>query len=418
MIELWIGIALLVILAVVLVCIPMFVRLRKGVLLRGQTNIDIYKQQLKDLDRELNENKISEQDHQALSDEVKHNLLIDAEQADQAAQTTDHTGGKGIIAVLALLTIVTSVGLYTQLGSENELVIKRLLESSMSRDTSMEEMRANADELIERLSIVVDKEPEDVEAWYLLGRIQSDLGRYDEAVLSFSNALQYLNIEAKEDRGAAMAQLAQAQFFANGRKLDKATESLLKDALAINPRDSMVLGLLGVASYESQNYLDAVRYWQRLLGLMPPTDPNAPAIQGGIYKAKSYLSDEQLAQLNKEKQDSIKASINVTVSIDESMAKKMPADSDLFVMAKADKGPPMPLAVQRINVTNWPVTVTLDDSMAMMESLKLSEFENVVITARISKHGVGNAKPGDLQGQSSVISSSDKAVKIVIDSEL
>jgi cytochrome c-type biogenesis protein CcmH len=90
----------------------------------------------------------------------------------------------------------------------------------------------------------------------------------------------------------------------------------------------------------------------------------------------------------------------------------------LFVLAKADQGPPMPLAVQRLTVSKWPITVTLDDSMAMMESLRMSQFKNIIITARISKSGVGNAKPGDLEGGSAVMSSTAKNVSISINKEL
>ena len=78
----------------------------------------------------------------------------------------------------------------------------------------------------------------------------------------------------------------------------------------------------------------------------------------------------------------------------------------------------MPLAVQRLSVNNWPVTVVLDDSMAMMEDLRLSAFDNVVITARISKNGTGNAQPGDLQGQTGVVKSSITNANIVISEEL
>ena len=108
----------------------------------------------------------------------------------------------------------------------------------------------------------------------------------------------------------------------------------------------------------------------------------------------------------------------MTVDISDDMKSKLPKNADLFVLAKAEQGPPMPLAVQRLNVADWPITVTLDDSMAMMETLRMSEFQNIIITARISKSGVGNATAGDLQGVSTVISSKAKSVKIVIAEEL
>ncbi|OUR65997.1 hypothetical protein A9Q73_08180 [Bermanella sp. 47_1433_sub80_T6] len=75
----------------------------------------------------------------------------------------------------------------------------------------------------------------------------------------------------------------------------------------------------------------------------------------------------------------------------------------------------MPLAVKRLTNNTWPVTVVLDDSMAMMPSLKMSNFEKIIITARISKSGVGNTKPGDIQGDSGVIEVSAKKTQVLID---
>lgn len=407
MTELWMGIGLLTLIAFGFLAIPYVVTLRGGELVRESTNIEIYKSQLADLESDKQSGKIESDEYDALSQEIKRNLLIDTE---KQAASTNHDGGRWIIAVMAVVLAVSSVLLYNKLGAENELVIADLLKKSAGQGYSKEDAKT----LLDRLMIQTEKTPEDVEVWYLVGRLNFDLNKYDAAVLGFSNVIQYLPEEATDDKAVAMAQLAQAMFFANDRKLDKATESLLLEALVINPRDNTALGLLGVASYDRKDYLNAVRYWTRLLALMSPNNPNGQAIRGGLEKAKSLLSKEQLATFNKEQEAKIKSRIQVTVNISKDLRAEMPKTADLFVLAKANQGPPMPLAVKRLNVTHWPVTIVLDDSMAMMEDLRMSEFSDIIITARISKSGVGNAKPGDLQGQSAVISSNEKSVNVTI----
>lgn len=411
MTDMWMGFALLVVIAFAFLSIPMVFALRRGELVRETANIEIYKSQLADLEADKTAGRISEEDYESLSAEIKRNLLLDTE---KSAQSTNHEGGKWLIVIAAVFTVIVSFSLYNHLGAENELAIKELLEKTASPNYKQED----AEELLERLYTQTEKTPEDVEMWYMIGRINFDLGKYPEAVMGFNSVIQHLPPEAKDDQAVALAQLAQAQFFANGRKLDKATESLLQQALEINPRDNTSLGLLGVAAYDSGNFLEAVRYWQRLLGLMAPNNPNAQAIRGGLEKAKSQLTKDELAILAAEKAASIKSRIEITVDLADSIKGKVPANSDLFILAKAEQGPPMPLAVQRIAVSNWPVKVTLDDSMAMMDTLKLSEYENIVITARISKNGVGNAKAGDLQGVSGVIKSTAKKTKVMINEEL
>lgn len=414
MTDLWVGFALLLVIAFAFLSIPYVFNLRRGSLVRESANVDIYKSQLADLDTDKAAGRLSDDDYESLTAEVKRNLLLDTEKTEQRTQSTDHEGGKWVAGIAAVFIVISSIALYDHLGASNELAIKELIKSTSSADYTKED----AEELLERLIVQTEKTPEDVEVWYMIGRINFDLNRFDKAVLGFTKVVEFLSPDAQEDRGVALAQLAQAQFFANGRKLDKATESLLQDALAINPNDNTSLGLLGVSAYENGNYLEAIRYWRKLLGMMMPNNPGYASIENGIKTAMAKLSGKDADTLAAETKASIKSSITIKVDIADSIKDKVPANSDLFVLAKADQGPPMPLAVQRLAVSNWPVTVTLDDSMAMMQQLQLSQFENVVITARISKSGVGNAKAGDLQGFSEVIKSSASKTSVTISEEI
>jgi cytochrome c-type biogenesis protein CcmH len=63
----------------------------------------------------------------------------------------------------------------------------------------------------------------------------------------------------------------------------------------------------------------------------------------------------------------------------------------------------MPLAIRRLKARQLPLTVTLDDSMGMLPTMKLSSFHEVVIGARISASGNALAQSGDLQALSAPI---------------
>ena len=65
------------------------------------------------------------------------------------------------------------------------------------------------------------------------------------------------------------------------------------------------------------------------------------------------------------------------------------------------------MAVSRHRVDELPLEVTLDDSMAMMKTLRLSTFAQVIISARISGSDQPLAQAGDLQGESGVIDPKD-----------
>ncbi len=89
--------------------------------------------------------------------------------------------------------------------------------------------------------------------------------------------------------------------------------------------------------------------------------------------------------------------LTVNVALDPKLKDKLDPDATLFVYARAASGPPMPLAIQRIKASQLPLTVTLDDSMGMLPTMKLSMFPQVVVGARISKSGNAMAQSGDLQ---------------------
>ncbi len=57
----------------------------------------------------------------------------------------------------------------------------------------------------------------------------------------------------------------------------------------------------------------------------------------------------------------------------------------------------MPIAIQRLQADKLPTTITLTDGMGMMPTLKLSQFPQVIVGARISKSGNAIAQSGDLQ---------------------
>ena len=80
----------------------------------------------------------------------------------------------------------------------------------------------------------------------------------------------------------------------------------------------------------------------------------------------------------------------------------------------------MPLAIVRKQVRDLPVTVTLDDSMAMSPAMVLSRFPQVSFGARISKSGQAMPAEGDIQGIKSPVSTreSGETVNIVIDEKI
>jgi cytochrome c-type biogenesis protein CcmH len=77
------------------------------------------------------------------------------------------------------------------------------------------------------------------------------------------------------------------------------------------------------------------------------------------------------------------------------------------------------LAVIREIPGSWPVTFRLDDTLAMIPSRKLSQFERVIVEARISRSGQAAPAAGDLYVTSAVVKPGErKKLALVIDREV
>jgi cytochrome c-type biogenesis protein CcmH len=75
----------------------------------------------------------------------------------------------------------------------------------------------------------------------------------------------------------------------------------------------------------------------------------------------------------------------------------------------------MPVAAVRLQASQLPLTVTLDDGTSLMPGARLSQFPEVRVEARVSKSGNAAAASGDLRGEvSGVKVASPEAVVVVI----
>lgn len=246
----------------------------------------------------------------------------------------------------------------------------------------------------------------DSTGWFLLGRLYSSTENYDEAADAFgrANRLDPNNPEI-------MMQYTLALYFANGNTLNTESKALLDELIANDPNNPDVLNLLALDAYQRKDYETAIAYWRRLLAMFS-SDPQAQQVlMASIAQAQQALEDESGTQ----QIQTVK--LDVSVALSEELTSRVSPDQTVFVYARAQDGPPMPIAIVRRRVTDLPFEVTLDDSTSIMSALHLSDFTQVIIYARVSQHGQAETELGDLIGSSDIInlSESNMPVKITID---
>lgn len=110
--------------------------------------------------------------------------------------------------------------------------------------------------------------------------------------------------------------------------------------------------------------------------------------------------------------------ISGIITLSPKLVGKVSPNDIVYVLARATQGPRMPIAVIRKQVKDLPIQFVLDDSMAMRPQVKISDFNQVKVAARISKSGSAITQPGDYEGVSAAIKPGTTGLNIVIDTEI
>jgi cytochrome c-type biogenesis protein CcmH len=104
--------------------------------------------------------------------------------------------------------------------------------------------------------------------------------------------------------------------------------------------------------------------------------------------------------------------VRVTVSKDPALDVN-PALT-VYIFAKAVSGPPMPLAVVKRKVADLPLQVVLDESMAMMAGFSIADFDQIIVTARISETGLATPSLEDRSVESAAIQLDQSEVGVAL----
>ncbi|MBC3774826.1 c-type cytochrome biogenesis protein CcmI [Pseudomonas sp. SWRI99] len=396
MIDFWLAAGLLLLVALSFLLIPVL-RERRAQREEDRTalNVALYQERVAELQAQQAEGVLDAAQLDSGRAEAARELLADTEGV--AAPRVSRLG-KPLPLLAAVLVPVLGLGLYLHFGAADKVELTREFAQA---PRSMEEMT-------QRLERAVAAQPDSAEGLYFLGRTYMAQERPAEAAKLFERAA---NLSGRQPE--LLGQWAQAQYFADGKKWSEKIQALTDEALKADPKEVTSLGLLGIAAFEGQRYQEAIDYWNRLLAQLPADDNSRAALQGGIQRAAERLqaSGGKVAQAPAAKTALLKVSVDLASEL---KGKVQPGDS-VFIFARATSGPPAPLAAKRLTVADLPVTVELGDADAMMPQLKLSNFPEVQLVARISRAGQPTA--GEWVGRSGPLATSTTALQtLMIDS--
>ena len=168
--------------------------------------------------------------------------------------------------------------------------------------------------------------------------------------------------------------------------------------MQVEPRNIDAISLLAIIAYEKGDWQQSLAAFELVISQVPENSENYAMLSARINELKALIAEQ-----NNHHADTVinnKLAVEVNISISDPLIDKVPDNGVLFVFAKAENGPPMPLAV--VKKTDWtlPISITLTEDNAMVDGLSFSQFKQIVVIARVSTDDNVDVQSGELEGRS------------------
>ncbi|VTT28641.1 cytochrome c heme lyase subunit CcmL / Cytochrome c heme lyase subunit CcmH [Klebsiella pneumoniae] len=352
---------------------------------RDTLNQTFYHQRLRELEEDEAQGVVAERPEMVR--ELQQTLLLDV-----PPQTSlrERPIGRWVLLPGVLLLLGVSIGFYLKTGGlsqvlawqqvKNELpALRAQVMDPQARPLSMEQLARLALGIRSELQ----RDPTNLNDWMMLGRLGMVLNNASTASQAFRHALQL----APTDEQVRLSYAEVLTRSEDPQDNSQAT-AMLEEMARHDGSDLRVLGLLAFNAFSQQRYAEAISAWQKMLQLLPADDRRVLMIQRSIEQAKS-ASGKQNSQL----------ALTVTLS---PAAEKMLPEGGVLYISVSDGNSPVPVAVKKLPLSHFPLSLTLDDSNAMMPQRLLSAQHQLQVRVRISRDGSANPQPGDWFGLSAV----------------
>jgi cytochrome c-type biogenesis protein CcmH len=395
----WIAAIVLLALALAILLIPLMRTARVAQSdQRRQQNIQIAREKKQQLETQLAEAEIDQVTYDSAYIDLQTALALELGRG-EADNEKSH--GKWMAMVVLLSIPAASVLLYLVFGEYRVIENPQLVFAPPKQQTAAAP-QMSLEEMAVAIKQRLEANPEDAEAWFMLGRTMMGAQQFDEAVTAFQRSNELL-----ADEPGILFALADALAMQNNGNLLGEPEALLQRGLKLAPRFPNGLWLAGMAAEQRQDFKAAHRYWTLLLPLIADNADSTREIQGLLVSLEQR--DPELVKIEASGGG---ARITLQVDISPELKAKAGPDTTVFVYAKAMQGPPMPLAVRKLQLGDLPATLTLSDDDAMLPSMKLSSFDQVIVGARVSSSGNPVAQSGDFYTELEAVDSANPPAQI------
>lgn len=268
--------AALALATVTAICLPLL----RGVPLvaeRGHFDRVVYRDQLKEVDRDVARGVLSPAEAGSARLEIQRRLLaVDA----SGTRATWSAPSPVLAALVAVLMLGGAIGLYLHFGAPSlpdaPFAGRTAQQDAQAANSEHLDMRAAAKQLQQKLQA----NPNDAEGWVLLGRTESMLGDWETAADAYRRA-----IALGQNGPDVMAGYGEMQVLAAGGIVAPGAHAAFTAVLAADPKNEVARYYLAVADAQAGDDKRAIAGWLALAADLPEDSPMRDSIAHGIAEA-------------------------------------------------------------------------------------------------------------------------------------
>ena len=270
------------------------------------SDLEVYKDQLINVERDLSRGIITEDEAERIRAEVSRRILELDKRKQRSLEKETKVTGLIFSIVILLIFIAGGSFLYQKFGAPgyenlsqsqriknaNELLSKRATQEQLLElrlvEKSLITPEGNYGELVKKLRQKVSERPNDLEGLKLLTGIEAKIGNTDEAVKAQRQFLQLLG-----DKASDLDHFNYADLLINQVEgvVSPEAEKALQAALEINPENGGAKYYIGLMLAQNDRPDLALRVWKQLLRADELDAPWIPLIRNDIERLAVLAGD-------------------------------------------------------------------------------------------------------------------------------
>jgi len=247
-----------------------------------EVNAVIYRRQLAQLDEDRIQGRIDVTTYEQDKLELQQRLLEEMGGSPEAESVSAPRLGKVTALVIAGCIPLLALVIYVSVGNPSLGLNPEAMQAQSQQQPPMTQQ--DIENMVSNLAAKLEKEPDNIEGWTMLGRSYLQMQRYADAVKVYERIMP-----AVQTNPDLLVSYAEALAGAGGNSLKGKPTAVLAQALKIDPQHPMGLWLLGTAAAELGEYKRAIVAWEQLKKLLQPGGEDYALVESAIAEANNRI---------------------------------------------------------------------------------------------------------------------------------